>query len=267
MKTPSLLAIPLLALALAATLVSTAREQPAKTATIDLGHGVKMEFVLVRPGSFIMGSDENTGDGDESPMHKVTFTQPFYLGKYEVTQEQWEAVTGGNPSGFKGARRPVDTVSWDDCQNFLAKLQAKTGRKFALPTEAQWEFACRAGTTSPWSFGDAEARAGDYAWIGENSGNATHPVGEKKPNAWGLYDVHGNVWEWCADWYEKHSYPSSDATDPSGPPSGTAHILRGGAWGEHPNNIRSAVRNCLGPDGRHDGTGLRCVLLAAEAAP
>lgn len=285
MKTNSTGVTPLLALALATSLVvasrgdaasgeaantaakSAARSAPAKTATVDLGGGVKMEFVLLGPGSFIMGSDENTGDGDESPEHKVTLSQPFYLGKYEVTQEQWAAVMGHNPSEFKGAKRPVDTVSWNDCQLFVAKLQEKTGREFALPTEAQWEFACRAGTTTLWSFGKDAGQAGDYAWVGDNSGGTTHPVGGKKPNPWGLYDMHGNVWEWCADWYEKHAYAGGDATDPRGPGASGGRILRGGAWGEHPNNIRSACRNCIGPDIRHNGTGLRCLMLVDAAAP
>jgi formylglycine-generating enzyme required for sulfatase activity len=245
----------------AATLGVAGPAQPPQSARVDLGSGVTMEFVLIGPGSFIMGSDENTGDGDESPEHKVTLSQAFYLGKYEVTQEQWTAVMGGNPSEFKGAQRPVDTVSWNDCQAFLAKLQDRTGRKFALPTEAQWEFACRAGTVTPWSFGAHDQPAADYAWIGSNSGGTTHPVGGKKPNAWGLYDMHGNVWEWCADWYAKHAYAGGEVTDPQGPASSEGRILRGGAWGEHPNNMRSACRNCIGPDVRHNGTGLRCMLL------
>lgn len=245
----------------AMTLAIASSAAPPPTARVDLGGGVQMEFILIAPGSFIMGSDENTGDGDESPEHKVTLTQPFYLGKYEVTQEQWEAVMGNNPSEFKGTKRPVDTVSWNDCQSFLAKLGKKTGRKFALPTEAQWEFACRAGTTTLWSFGKDDARAGDFAWIGDNSNATTHPVGLKKPNPWGLHDMYGNVWEWCADWYEKHAYAAGDVTDPLGPPPSGGRILRGGAWGEHPNNARSAVRNCIGPAERHNGTGLRCVML------
>ena len=240
---------------------------PAPTTTIALGGGVTMEFILIKPGSFTMGSDENTGDGDESPQHKVTITRPFYLGKFEVTQAQWTVVMGDDPSEFRGMQRPVDTVSWNDCQRFLAKLSEKTGRKFALPTEAQWEFACRAGTATTWSFGDRDTSATDYAWLIGNSGGTTHPVGEKKPNAWGLHDMHGNVWEWCADFYAKHAYAAGDAVDPHGPPASEGHILRGGAWGEHPNNARSAGRNAMGPDDRHNGTGFRCMLLVDEPAP
>ena len=260
--------LPLLWFVLAAALraAAPAERTLAPTATVALGGGLKMEFVLIQPGSFIMGSDENTGDGDESPQRKVAITRPFYLGKFEVTQAQWITVMGDNPSEFKGASRPVDTVSWNDCQRFLAKLGARTGRKFALPTEAQWEFGCRAGTTTTWSFGDSDGVAGDYAWLGGNSGGTTHPVGGKKPNAWGLHDMHGNVWEWCADFYAKHAYAGGDAADPFGPPPTEGHVLRGGAWGEHPNNARSAGRNTMGPDDRHNGTGLRCVLLVDEPA-
>lgn len=241
---------------------------PMKTATIDLGGGVKMEFVLIQPGSFVMGTDEdNDPDSDASPPRRVTLTQPFYLGKYEVTQEQWEKVLGSNPSHFRGAKRPVETVSWNACQEFLVKLQERTGRKFALPTEAQWEFACRAGTRTPWSFGDSDAAMGDYAWNRDNSGQTTHAVGEKKPNAWGLCDMHGNVAEWCADWYAKHTYARSDATDPAGPSSGDSRVLRGGAWGDDSGYLRCTYRNCNGPDGANDGIGFRCVMLVTESSP
>jgi formylglycine-generating enzyme required for sulfatase activity len=232
-----------------------------KTETIDLGGGVTMEFVLIPAGSFLMGSTPfAAGDADEMPEHKVMITQPFLLGKYEVTQEQWTQLMGNNPSHFKGAKRPVDTVSWNDCQRFFAKLHGKTGRTFSLPTEAQWEYACHAGTTTRWNTGDQPESLNDSAWSNQNSGNTTHPVGEKKPNAWGVYDLHGNLGEWCADWYG-NPYPNGDATDPSGPPSGQSKVIRGGAWGDDPINVRSAYRNANGPDGAHDGIGFRCVML------
>jgi formylglycine-generating enzyme required for sulfatase activity len=234
---------------------------PKKAETIDLGDGVRMEFVLIPSGSFLMGSEENRGDGDESPVHRVTLTQPFYLGLYEVTQEQWEKIMGGNPSKFKGAKLPVDSVSWHDCQRFLVRLSEKTGRKFVLPTEAQWEYACGAGATTPWNFGDQETLVKERAWMGESSGGTTHPVGMKSPNAWGLHDMHGNVWEWCADWYAKHAYAGGEVKDPRGPATGESRVLRGGGWGEDADHVRSACRNCNGPDGANQGTGLRCVML------
>jgi formylglycine-generating enzyme required for sulfatase activity len=237
-------------------------------ARLDLGHGVAMDFVLIPAGSFVMGSPEEAGDGDESPPHKVTLTEPFYLGKYEVTQQQWETVMGANPSRFKGAKLPVESVSWNDCQRFLAALQlSHTGRQFSLPTEAQWEYACRAGTMTRWSFGNDEALLNDYAWWQGNSGGVTHPVGEKKPNAWGLYDMHGNVGEWTADWYAKHAYDRGDVTDPhQAAMSGHSPVWRGGAWGDNPNFLRSAARNVNGVDQGHHGLGFRCVMRAIAAS-
>jgi formylglycine-generating enzyme required for sulfatase activity len=244
---------------------ASAPEPPPKTVTVDLGRGVAMEFVLIPAGSFVMGSDEHTGEGDESPAHRVTVSRPFYLGKTEVTQEQWTAVMGDNPSAFRGAKLPVEHVSWNDCQRFIAKLSAKAGRSFALPTEAQWEYACRGGTTTPWSFGKHESAAGDHAWLGENSGGGTHPVATKASNAWGLHDMHGNVWEWCSDWYAKHAYDDKNVIDPTGPAAATgSRVLRGGAWGDAPEGVRSAVRNCLSPAETHDGIGFRCVMQTAS---
>jgi formylglycine-generating enzyme required for sulfatase activity len=231
------------------------------TETVDLGDGVTMEFVLIQPGSFSMGTANH--DYDEKPVHQVTLTQPFYLGKYEVTQAQWEKVMGANPSHFKGAKLPVDNVSWDDCQLFLAALRKKVGKKFALPTEAQWEYACRAGTTTEFSSGHDEALVSDYAWHSGNSNLTTHPVGEKKPNPWGLYDMHGNVYEWCADWYAE-AYPGGDAVDPVGPTSGDRRVIRGGAWLYVLDNHRSSDRGFSPPDYRSDEYGLRCAMLLGD---
>jgi formylglycine-generating enzyme required for sulfatase activity len=251
--------------------LSAAQAAPLSAATpdlkavevIDLGSGVKMEFVLIKPGSFLMGSE--SGHNDEKPAHRVTLTRPFYLGRCEVTQDQWQRVMGSNPSGFKGANLPVENVSWNDCQDFLAKLQKQTGRQFTLPTEAQWEYACRAGTTNTFSCGDDEASLSRHAWHAFNSGGKTHPVGQKKPNPWGLYDMHGNVFEWCADWYSE-SYPGGDAMNPTGAGSGDRRIIRGGAWLYIPDNLRSADRSFSPPDYRVNEYGLRCVWLADQPA-
>jgi formylglycine-generating enzyme required for sulfatase activity len=237
---------------------------PPPSITIDL-QGVPMEFVLVRAGTFLMGSSESVGGDDESPARRVTISRDFYLGKYEITQAQWEKVMHANPSGFRGTDRPVEKVSWDDCQVFLKKLAALTGRRFALPTEAQWEFACRAGTTSRWSFGDDEAQLSKYAWYGANAGGETHPVGTRQPNATGLYDMHGNVGEWTADAYEKHAYASGPATDPKQPASPShSRVWRGGAWGDNPDLLRSGYRNVSGAHTAQPGIGLRCILLPLE---
>ncbi|MGA2257939.1 MAG: formylglycine-generating enzyme family protein [Thermoguttaceae bacterium] len=174
-------------------------KSPPKELTVDLGKGVKLELVLIPAGEFTMGSPDSDKDAasDEKPQHRVRITKPFYLGKYLVTQEQWEAVIGNNPSHFKGPpKNPVEQVSWGDCQQFLGKLNAKSaagGGKFQLPSEAQWEYACRAGSKTRYCFGDEESGRGDYAWYAANSGSKTHPVGEKKPNAWGLYDMQGKA--------------------------------------------------------------------------
>jgi formylglycine-generating enzyme required for sulfatase activity len=148
-----------------------------------------------------MGTGENR--------HEVTISKPFYMGETEVTQAQYEAVMGTNPSHFKGATNPVECVCWDYATEFCKKLSDKTRQAVRLPMEAEWEYACRAGTATAFSFGDADSTIGDYAWYGANSGGTTHPVGQKKPNAWGLYDMHGNVWEWCADWFGLRCSPLS----------------------------------------------------------
>ena len=183
-----------------------------------------MEFVLIRPGSFLMGSEK--GRADEKPVAKVAITKSFYFGKQEVTQEQWRAVMGSSPGYYKGTNLPVEQVSWNDCQNFLARLKEKvTGYQFSLPTEAQWEYACRAGTTTEYSFGDGDANLGEYARFTGNANRQPHPVGEKKSNPRGLCDIHGNVWEWCQDWYGP--YASGEISDPAGASSGSQQVIRG----------------------------------------
>ena len=238
-----------------------AAENLSETETLDLGDGVKMEFVLIRPGSFQMGSDRN--QYDERPVRKVTLTQPYYLGKYEVTQAQWEKIMGNNPSHFKDPNRPVENVSWEDCQRFLAALRKKVARNVVLPTEAQWEYACRAGTTTAYSFGDDVEALSEYSWHSANSDLTTHPVGQKKPNPWGLYDIHGNVFEWCADWYSAN-YPRGEAVDPKGSAKGSRRVIRGGAWLYVADNHRSSDRGFSPPDYVINEYGLRCALLLTD---
>jgi len=220
--------------------------------------GIKM--VLIPAGEFLMGSPDSDEDADtwEKPQHRVKITRPFYLGVYPVTQEEYERVMGKNPSDFKGDRqRPVETVSWNDAAEFCRRLSEKEGKTYRLPTEAEWEYACRAGRTTKWCFGDSQSQLADYAWYDDNSGGTTHPVGEKKPNAWGLYDMHGNVYEWCDDWYDEDYYSASPAADPKGPDSTAYRVLRGGSWDFDPWVTRSADRGWDAPDDRSLYFGFR----------
>src|SRR5262249_24141391 len=174
---------------------------PAGTVEPHMGKRLDMPFFRTPGGEFLMGSAD--GYGDERPVHTVRISQPFYLGQYAVTQGQWQAVMGSNPSQFTGdPNRPVETVSWEDVQEFIRRLHAREGgATYRLPTEAEWEYAARAGSTTAYGFGDDPRQLSEYAWYSENAGRQTHPVGQLKPNAWGLYDMHGNVWEWVQDWY------------------------------------------------------------------
>ncbi len=244
-----------------------------KELTVDLGKGIKLEMLLIPAGEFLMGSPDSDKGAigsflpDQWPQHRVRITKPFYLGKYLVTQEQWEAMMDSNLSGFKGPKNPVETVSWDDCQKFLGKLNAKSAAgvgKFQLPSEAQWEYACRAGSTTRYCFGDDEPKLGDYAWYGANSDSKTHPVGEKKPNAWGLYDMHGNVWEWCQDGYDEGYYAKSPMDDPTGPTGGSYRVLRGGGYNSPAGYCRSAFRRRGRPGNRYVTLGLRVSLVPAD---
>ena len=215
---------------------------------------IGMEFKLIPAGTFTMG------EGDSA--HEVTLTEPFQMGVHEVTQAQYEQVMGVNPSWFTGANNPVETVSWEDAVEFCRKLselpaEKAAGNVYRLPTEAEWEYACRAGTTTKHSFGDDESELG-YAWLSENSGDETHPVGSKLPNAWGLYDMHGNVWEWCQDWDGDDS--SGSFTDPDGPASGSHRVLRGGSWGGSAALCPSAYRIMHYPSERYSDFGFRVSL-------
>ena len=225
------------------------------------GTSVSFEMVRVKAGSFTMGctSEQSDCDNDETT-HRVTLTEDFYMGIYEVTQELWQAVMGTNPSNFKGSDRPVESVSWDDAQAFCRELSSVTGKTFVLPTEAQWEYAARGGHLAPQQ---QPKYAGSFsvdavAWYSGNSGSTTHPVGQKRANALGLYDMSGNVYEWCRDWYG--SYGTSPQTEPTGPGSGSYRVLRGGSWlGDA--GVRVSYRGSGTPSHRGNGLGIRVVCL------
>ena len=223
-----------------------------------------MEFVLIPAGTFVMGS--NDGNDDEKPMRQVTISQPFYLGKYQVTQAQWEAVMGNNPSDLQGdANLPVEYILWQDAQDFIKKLNDRAGSDiYRLPTEAEWEYAARAGTTTAYSFGDDPGLLDQHGWHTGNSDGKTHPVGQLKPNPWGLYDMHGNVWEWVADWVE--TYPSALQTDPRGPQNGVYRVARGGSVFSSPEALRSAIRDGVEPERRFADLGFRCVRVPPSLA-
>ena len=214
-----------------------------------------IEVVWCPPGEFLMGSPEHEADRDEDEtQHRVTLTKGFWLAKTECTQAQWESVMGSNPSNFKGADLPVEQVSWNDVQQWLAEMNERhplpTGWKWDLPTEAQWEYACRAGTGKAFA-GDMD----EMAWYSSNGGFKTNPVGTKKANAWGLHDMHGNVWEWCVDYYD--AYASESATDPRGPTMGGRRVFRGGSWSFLPLSCRSANRDRYSQGLRFTNLGFR----------
>jgi formylglycine-generating enzyme required for sulfatase activity len=233
----------------------------SRTLTLDMGNQVTMKLVPIPAGKFMMGSPKTEAgrQGGEGPQREVTITKPFYMGATEVTQAQYEAVLGENPSHFKGPQNPVEMMSWEDAGEFCRKLSDKTGKNVRLPTEAEWEYACRAGTKTRFAFGDNDADLGDYAWFSGNSDGKTHPVGGKKPNAWGLYDMHGNVWEWCSD-YHGESYVNTKNVDPQGPASGSNRVLRGGGLDCSPLICRSAFRIGIVPGSRNFNYGFRVVL-------
>jgi formylglycine-generating enzyme required for sulfatase activity len=236
---------------------------PRKSIDFDLGSGVKMELVLIQSGEFEMGS--NDGDPSEKPVHKVKISKSFYIGKFDVTQAQYEKVMRKNPSQFKGDSLPVESLTYADAEEFCKKASKLAGRPMTLPTEAEWEYACRAGTKTMYNTGDTVAALDQAAWYKSNSEDKTHPVGQKKPNLWGLYDMHGNVWQWCRDWYADDYYSKSPAADPDGPAQGTARVLRGGSWNDDA-GCKSARRYKTSP-GDHNGLfGFR-VVMAASGTP
>ena len=252
--------------------------KPVKEEVIDLGEGVKLDMVLIPSGKFMMGltkkeledikvefQEELKKDGKEQLLdavdlimsiqgkqHEVTLTKPFYMGKHEVTQEQWEALMGKNPSKTKGAKLPVTNVSWEDCQEFIKKLNAKTDGGYRLPTEAEWDYACRAGTTTAYSFGD-KITPKDANYWDSNIGKPV-AVGSYKPNAFGLFDMHGNVWEWCEDWHGEYPFA---VTDPKGPATGNRRVIRGGSSGYYGSFARSSNRYYSLPTNRGSLGGFR----------
>ncbi|MFN5504476.1 MAG: SUMF1/EgtB/PvdO family nonheme iron enzyme [Pseudanabaena sp.] len=235
---------------------------PVSTASnsliLDCGNGVKLELVKVAAGSFNMGSNDYS---DEQPIHRVNLRE-FLIGKYPVTQAQYQAIMGRNPSNFKGSQNPVEKVSWHDAVKFCEELSRRNGQKVKLPTEAQWEYACRAGSTGKYCFGDDVNQLKKYAWYNENAGSKTHPVGEKLANSWGLHDMHGNVWEWCEDvWHE--NYYNGAPVDGSAWLTGgdkDRRALRGGSWNVIGSNCRSAIRFRFNAVNSDNDSGFRVVV-------
>lgn len=209
-------------------------------------NSIGIEFVKIPAGEFMMGSPDNEmyREKDEGPVHKVTIKEPFYLGKFEVTQEQWQKVMENNPSGFKSENLPVEGVSWDDAEEFVKRLNGMEGNdKYRLPSEAEWEYACRAGSTKKYSFGNDETKLVDYAWYLNNSEGMTHPVGQKKPNPWGLYDMYGNVWEWVQD--TSHlNYSSAPSDGSAWVYGGRYHVARGSSFNRPSSDKSPATAGC-----------------------
>lgn len=244
----------------------------------EIRNSLGMQLVSIPAGSFRMGSPmtEEGAHADEV-QHEVTLSKPFHLGTTEVTQAQFQKVMGRNPSNFlpgvvrepNSGNFPVDSVTWKDAVEFCRKLgelpeEKAAGRVYRLPTEAEWEYACRGGTTGPFAGTEETDELHHFAWSKGNSENATHPVASRKPNAWGLYDMHGNVWEWCHDHYQKR-YDQAPVTDPQGPKSGTEHVVRGGSFLSPENHCRSASRHAQLPDHAAIDCGFRVVLVSPEA--
>jgi hypothetical protein len=272
MKRMKLIFLVLIVLTLSLYLARDLFAQASKEVTNSIG----MKLALIPKGTFMMGSPESEeGYSEREVQHEVTLTKDFYLGVMEVTQAQYQKVMGENPSWFQGERvlgdsssRPVEQVSWEDAVEFCKRIsdlpeEKKAGRVYRLPTEAEWEYACRAGSKTAFSFGDEQGSLGDYASFSDNSEGKTHPVGAKKPNAWGLYDMHGNVWEWCGDWYG--DYPKGAVSNPTGPNEGSYRVYRGGGWCFEAAFCRSAFRRGDYPSYR-GGIGVR-VALSSPGIP
>jgi len=256
----------------------TAPSGPLPTITNSIG----MQLALIPAGQVLMGSSSKVLDYDasdnEMPQHRVRITRPFYLGIYEVTQGQFRRFveeTGytDGPKEWQEQFRtqnddhPGTYVNWQDAAEFCKWLSAKEGQTYRLPTEAEWEYAYRAGTQTRFSFGDADEVLSEYAWFSANAGNTTHPVGQKKPNAWGLFDMQGNVCEWCADWYDAKYYESSPQDNPAGPAVGSKRVFRGGSWNSDASSCRAAYRIRIEPSYRNRGLGFRLARQFPASSP
>ena len=244
----------------ASSSVASGTSSSGNTITIPVKNGISIDMVRVEAGTFTMGATaemKNPWD-DEKPTHRVTLTNDYYIGKYEVTQTLWQAVMGNNPSEFKGDNLPVEKVSWKDCQDFISKLNRITGKTFRLPTEAEWEYAARGGNKSRGYQYSGSNNLSDVAWYMDNSGDKTHAVGTKQPNELGIYDMSGNVWEWCQDWYGKYS--SSSQVNPTGANSGSYRVKRGGSWEIIDWGCRSSYRYSSVPDFCGSNLGFRLFL-------
>jgi formylglycine-generating enzyme required for sulfatase activity len=248
---------------------------PASTGPKTLTNSLGMAFVLVPAGKFMMGSPDNERGhrANEGPVHEVVIGNAFYLGVHPITQAAYLVVTGKNPSRFNAAERggpehPVESVSWNDAVEFCRRLSERdtertAGRSYRLPTEAEWEYACRAGTGTPFAFGDHfDSTQGNFDAEATGANGRTSPVTQFPASAWGLHDMHGNVWQWCADWYGEAYYSTLPLRDPPGPPEGKFRVLRGGSWKNQANACRAAYRNALAPHQRDSATGFRVVLVA-----
>ena len=263
---------------------------------LNLGKGVKMKLMRIGAGKFVMGSPKTETDreDEEGPQREVTISRPFYMGIHEVTRSQWRAVMNTRPwdgdgmsyticrdanaaSWFSwngetydksGASNPIIWITWDEASKFCEMLSKKTGKQVSLPTEAQWEYACRAGSKTAYSFGDDASKLGDYAWYCANTYKRgvifSQAVGRKKPNAFGLYDMHGNVWEWCRDWYAKNSYAKAKNVDPENTTETGSRVLRGGSWGYLPQVCRAAYRGWFTSGFRSHDVGFRVVVASCS---
>lgn len=236
--------------------------RPPKIGTTgSFSNSLAMEFVRIPSGEFLMGG---CGEPDEQPVRRVRISHPFFLGRHEVTQAQWRRIMGGNPSVFGGCDDcPVENVSWNDVQLFLRKMNRRGDGRYRLPTEAEWEYAARAGSSAPFSFGGDERRLDAHAWHSGNSGGRTHPVYRKALNFWGVFDMYGNVAEWCEDWYGEYVGFSPNhpffANDPEGPQRGRERVVRGGSCASFARDCRSARRDGRAPEKRYHRVGFRLV--------